>query len=1652
MHLGSEYQVRVAAWLAVEMLAEGQGRPFAPGGRISRLRGETQESVDDLLVATVDDRYGFIQAKRKVSFSDRPNSEFTSVLDQAVRQVAGRNTDGIMRPWSRQLTPSSDRLLLVTSSQSGSNINVLLRDVLNRASGLSPGQPLNDAAVTDAEKKILKVTDASARARWEVATGAAPTETEVLSVLSLLSVEVLDVESGGQGEREAIRTLSTVIIEDRNQEGAAWSSVLKATRKMMTDRSGLDLASLRRQLLDDGIALRAAPSYRRDIERLQVHTAAALRSLKDLSQITLNGAPIHIERGAVQELESAADRDSYLVTGHPGAGKSGALHDLAEILHSKGDVVCLAADKLDIASLPALRSELGLEHEIADVFANWLGSRPGYLLIDALDAARGTRAADALRELIREIVSLESRWHVIACIRKFDLRYSRDLQELFPQTGKGAIASEFADSDFPFVRHVNVPLLSEEELLQLESKAPVLCELYRGASNELRQLLHVPFNLRLAATLLEDGMRSEEFAPIQTQIDLLNRYWERRVIDSNGGDDRETVLRKVLAEMVSKRRLQMDREAAAIPGLSAALDQLLSRHVLTEWKPSPTAAPDRRSLAFEHNFLFDFALMKLHLPERNDDLIQMLESDPDAVIVLRPSLALRAQELWSKEPANFWELAMDFSGAVKLSLLAQMTPMITVAENARDIESLKPLIDALDSSSPQDAQAGRKAMRHLVGVLKSGRGENKPFVGNDAGPWCELIERVTRVPKPEMAGICQALIEEILFKKDQLSPEQFAHVGHAARRVLDMAWQAQRRNGQMIIHALRTVVSSTFITDPAESAQRIRRALAPERVREYGHEELRWLAYEVKALIPLDPDLVADIYIAAFSWTETDESATPMSHSQILPMVSNKRQDSQHTRWQLSQYYPQFVKTSPLSAARAMIAVVGTYFRDRRMERRKWGKEFRKLNAIEDPVDDAVEALLNGELSTREDVHRFRVDGLEVCLKEDRTGIWEGGASSHDEAIQILDSFFRHLDELAGNDKTQDKAIEIIRFVLGNNQQVVVWRRLLSLLAKYRKLAEQFKGLASAEPLIFAWETNKQFGEFIHTVYPLLAVEEHVTLEERILSMVEGVKADQLQVRQRRSGELLRALEGLELATEAAKSRLADIKAADAARVQREVTEFGFRQMPLDNVDWMHRNGETPEERSARNRIEPITKQVEEFGIRHFNSVPSPEEADALLTPMVELVALLESPDETTLPGGLRDSVIAGLAGACKQIAKIQSLDCETDLGRLVKKALLLAASNHHPEPDPEESGESAPGQTGGWPVARVVAAEGLLALAVVPGCPDPAIFQTLEALRRDPSAKVRYPIARYALWLHKTHLAKMWEWLESLSKDKNVAVREGCVHALDYLANLDADRALKLIDEVLAGVHKDVEVAKELTKYSVQALTAWYVQRNESAARTALDRMTSDIAQYADQAISIPFMLRDPLTHGSIDEQGESAAIRSRAVQLFRSLSKQSCDTARRLIEDNSQDQQSAAHNKSSARSLVVLTSGIASELYYAAGAFQLGRESLPAVITRPEQTRLYWEVESVFDDLSSMGFPALAHHLVETLEMYIDTDPRGVFLRVAATVRAGKRWEYEYEQLAQDRILFSGLSAATSRISARYSRTMTSASELSVRFSRLS
>jgi tetratricopeptide (TPR) repeat protein len=187
-----------------------------------------------------------------------------------VRQVVDKPADGVRRPWTRELTPANDRLLLVTSSRSSEKIKVHLKDVLIRAKSLVKGQPLSDAAISDAERTVLGATTVTAMSYWNRATGAEATEQDIQNLLSLMSIQVLDMEDGEGGEREAVRTLGTQVIVDRQQEGAAWSSILQACRKMVERRSELNADELRQHLKEDGIELKSPEPSQRELQRRQV--------------------------------------------------------------------------------------------------------------------------------------------------------------------------------------------------------------------------------------------------------------------------------------------------------------------------------------------------------------------------------------------------------------------------------------------------------------------------------------------------------------------------------------------------------------------------------------------------------------------------------------------------------------------------------------------------------------------------------------------------------------------------------------------------------------------------------------------------------------------------------------------------------------------------------------------------------------------------------------------------------------------------------------------------------------------------------------------------------------------------------------------------------------------------------------------------------------------------------------------------------------------------------------------------------------------------------------------------------------------------------------------------------------------------------------
>ncbi len=516
--------------MCVRILAEQEAPPlwgWPANSTLEFICCETEQPVDDVLAGASHHGLAFINAKHTVTASQSEDSDFASALSQFARQfVASTNQATGKRPWERPLDAHLDRFVLATSPKSSAPVRNDLPVVLDRVRTRLPGQGLDDVAKTQSENGVLDKVKQHLQRSWTTVTGSRPTEQEIINLLRLIRIQVLDVDAEGDQEREAKALLRTSVLQNPEQADTAWDTLIQTCALWASQRNGGAREDLQRAILQVGIALKAPRSYHEDIERLKEHSERTFALLRPLSLIEMDGREIKIQRPVSRALREAAEQHSIVVVGEPGSGKSGVLHDLVEQLSKEyHDVVFMAVDRLDAHSLGELREELDLNHDIYKVLQNWPGTESGILVIDALDAARSPTTAQTFYDLLTLIRLEAPRWRVIASIRQYDLRHNTKLQPLF----KGQPPSQFHSDEFPFLCHLNVTRLSGEEWLQIVSQSPELGRLFVAADAKLRELLLIPFNVRLMADLLGCGIAVEHLTPIRTQIELLDLYWKERV-------------------------------------------------------------------------------------------------------------------------------------------------------------------------------------------------------------------------------------------------------------------------------------------------------------------------------------------------------------------------------------------------------------------------------------------------------------------------------------------------------------------------------------------------------------------------------------------------------------------------------------------------------------------------------------------------------------------------------------------------------------------------------------------------------------------------------------------------------------------------------------------------------------------------------------------------------------------------------------------------------------------------------------------------------------------------------------------------------------------------------------------------------------------
>ena len=809
------------------------------------------------------------------------------------------------------------------------------------------------------------------------------------------------------------------------------------------------------------------------------------------------------------------------------------------------------------------------------------------------------------------------------------------------------------------------------------------------------------------AALVTAGVNLTTLAPIRTQLQLLDLYWSYRVIAfevDHTGDVREALLRRVCEIMVRTRTLRIDRSLVASTEFGPAVSQLLSSQILIEWRSSPTAAPERSIVTFGHHVLFDYAVARLLLRQPQPGISEVFREEPDLVLVIRPSVLLHFHHLWDLDStrATFWTTALP----LLLTSIPEVGKLIgpsVAAQLASSISDLQPLLDALEVPTPSRSCCRSRSSPYRY--VSHRRHAHAPASSRpDAGPWCHFLEYASQHIRAAIAYPIRSMLLDVCTHPEILDSDQTASAGLTARRLLDFAWTFTQRDPWLVAHSLQ-LVCRTFKSDLLASASLLRRAIEPLHIQAYGFEELPWLAREVTRLIPLDPILVRDIFVAAFEHREPSEALTPLGGSRILPMTSTRKQDHHMALYELSEAFPSFLSHSPLHAIAALTGVLEAYVQQTHSPR----------------ADIAIEE------------KSFAFAGRQARFRTDYSAIWDSGrAYRHDEPLKMLDNFESYLEAQA-QASDDDIMRAIVDAVVESNRLAAVWRRLLDVGSKFPlTLGTLLLPLGSALPILTGFDTITSAGRFIHAVHPILDPAHREELEAALLSIPGDFPSDQHDAAEHIRNQLLGQLAEPDLVSTPARRLLLTLVAANAIPPNDPPIHVGeFVRGQSGETEYLAGLGVPVADPPNRN-IRELEAPVRQFADSHRNTIPSLDDINTVLPALRSLRAALSRADEDGVHPQQQDHGWLTLAEAAARGARADNLSCEEMAGQFIRIVLVEAGRHHAPRPhdDPTHQFDESPF----WgPAARIAGAEGLALLARHPICVTELLLADINRLSSNP-------------------------------------------------------------------------------------------------------------------------------------------------------------------------------------------------------------------------------------------------------------------------------------------------------------------------------
>jgi hypothetical protein len=1570
---GINYQNRVAAALAAACLAETASGMDLPTSPIRTIRCESGEPVGDILLELTDGSLLFVEVKRSIRLSD---GKFGGLVEQLIKQfiTCEQSLGSDSRPWRRPLRAGIDRLQIITSSESPAAVRKHLAACLDRIGPAAIPADLPGLAKNNAEGEAFTLFKSLVTSRWKDLLGEQLSDGQLIRFASLVRIGTADTNPNEADEAHALRTIGTSILESNDHSSAGWSGLIDIAAQAAQTREPLSRDALRTQFERLGFSLKSSPNFAKDIQAIKDYTRLTLDSMSHLGELSVKGVPIRIEREVASFLASAVATDSLLVIGEPGAGKSGVLHELATILARNSDVLFVAADRID----GPLQTELGLTNDLGEILHNWTGKGAGFLIIDALDAARGVTASTALRELMRRVAkSSNSRWKVLASVRTYDLRYGQEIQQIFRVSFNEEHLDKFQHPDFPFIRHVLVPRFDSSELDRIFVQSPDIALVYQAANPSLQDLLKSPFNLRLVADLLSSNLSHGEISAIETHMALLEQYWLHRVIKSpSEGTARELTLHDLLKAMVAERTLTISKTKAREAATRPQFDSLCRDGVIVEQRAN---LHGRNIVGFAHHLLFDYAASRLYISTDRERFLKELAQQRDLSLFLRLSIELLFKEAWVQNRAEFWKILREFASEPRVPSIARIIGPAVIPELANSNGDLEPLLADINASDPSKQGVAQQWIIHTVGAVLASD------VIAETMLWAQFAEQLTKLSStPVLLAVAQSLIDRLIsrIESDHGPYDAAEFLNRASVNILDRLLDQSSRNSWMVSRVITNLMDVMY-SDPTGAINALRRLITSEEIVQYGAEHGPWIARKIRKALNIDPEFVADFYKAIFAYEETSEAQTSISGSRILALHSNRGQDYRHIYWELSQFFPTFAQRYPALACGVVATVINGY-----VERHH-------------KVDDPPQFI------------SFDIGNDEHRVKQDYSSIWDG-ATVRDDVQTITGSFFRLLGELAKEPASRELATGLALELLTTAEYAMTLRRLLGIALEHPEVfGRVVYGLVVSPSALLSYDLTTSIGDILPMLFPLLAPEQRSAVEIAIAGIPEYGDPEFREGRERARDRLLGCLPEKLVTREDTRRRIVELKESKDGPPPNNprYRTSGPYAVPYSFVDEQRRRG-VPVDEAANVALRELAEPISEFAGRYVNSTPNLEEIERLYRPLSDLRQAVIDADANGAHIESKNSSEATLVAGCAAAAKCQDLDCTSHLGRFLKEVLLEGLRSPIPEHHPEYDEQFDKHPSWGAPLQRIEAASGIGALLEHESCIDPVLMESLQTILHDPVPAVRFQLPRRLLTLHQNHLEELWEILRKLaSNEKSTSVIGASLYGVvNPLCGKYRTESLEIVRIILdrEDLRDDGGDAREWALRIAAGLWIW--QGDEPAFRIIQPLISKEFFDSRSAARCMQD-IREPLIFDSSPPKTTDEEIRRRAFGLIETIVASASERIEWLLKNPEPSLRDEAWTEAFQK-LAKLVDFSGNQIYFSSGAF-----TEPGVAqTKSDSTRarFWYESKGAITRLSETAIPSVAHHLIEILQSFIPYEPTEVFHAIAKVVHSAQGWGYQYESMA--------------------------------------